>query len=564
MVSNPLRLQESETPLSHAIRHPPKVTDNGSELWGLLKAPMDTDLISAQSIMATPEVLQLVEEGLLSSPLLDSSKAENAKSRGLSIEKKIEFLESLTGKVSNRRSRRWINDRLLMELVPRLNADEIRGLFAPPPWGDDVPPSPFSMTNVGEWEKFRNIDMDKQAHIIDSLSGPSTKRRGHVDANKVAVLKAWHRIDCRTREALRRSFLTDLIEGYEACIRAFIQESGDEEVLSLQVQDPFHRLLLHGVCEFYNLVSVTVSESKDKESLKTTRIKKKKMGVVDLPNVTLSHFLKMSKEGGYESVLSFGQVDAFTDSAFKGNPAAVCLLEEEKDENWLQGVATEFKLSETCYLTPIADSGTVNSNPKFRLRWFTPVAEVKLCGHVTLAASHALFSNGLVNSSIIEFETLSGILTAKKTPDIFTAAQYGEAEESFVIELNFPTVPLAEFSSADVAFVSRALNGATIIDIKRTTAADDLFVVLPSGKAVEELQPRFDEVLKCPGRGIIVSGVAPPESGFDFYSRFFCPKFRVNEASRRSGKLSIHLDVQNDRVLLRGKAVNVMEGSLLV
>ncbi|XP_043812574.1 R3H domain-containing protein 4 isoform X2 [Manihot esculenta] len=164
-------------------------------------------------------------------------------------------------------------------------------------FGDDVPPSPFSMTNVGEWEKFRNIDMDKEAHIIDSLNSSSTKRRGHVDANKLAVLKAWRRIDCRTREALRRSFLTDLIEGYEACIRAFIQESGDEDVLALQVQDPFHRLLLHGVCEFYNLVSVTVSETKDTDSLKTTRIKKKKMGVVDVPNITLSHFLKMSKEG---------------------------------------------------------------------------------------------------------------------------------------------------------------------------------------------------------------------------------------------------------------------------
>ncbi|XP_021681332.2 uncharacterized protein LOC110665487 isoform X2 [Hevea brasiliensis] len=230
-------------------------------------------------------------------------------------------------------------------------------------------------------------------------------------------------------------------------------------------------------------------------------------------------------------------VDAFADSAFKGNPGVVCMLEDERDEKWMQAVAAEFNIPTTGFLTVVTQSDDVSSNPRFPLRWFTPVAEVKLCGHVTLAASHALFSNGLVNSSIIEFETLSGILTAKKTPDIFTAAQYGEAEESFVIELNFPTVPLAEFSSADVAFVSRALNGATIIDIKRTTAADDLFVVLPSGKAVEELQPRFDEVLKCPGRGIIVSGVAPPESGFDFYSRFFCPKFRVNEFSRIFGRL---------------------------
>ncbi|KAJ6855015.1 hypothetical protein NC651_039858 [Populus alba x Populus x berolinensis] len=194
--------------------------------------------------MATLEVLQMVEEGLLSSP----PKAENEKARDLSIEKKIDFLESLTGKVSNRRSRRWLNDRLLMELVPRLDAEEIRGLFAPPPWGDDVPLSPFCMTNMGEWDKFRNIDMDKQANIIDRLNRRSVKREGRVDADKMAVLNAWHRIDCRTRDALRRSFLVELIESYEACIRVFIEDGGDE-VLSLQVQDPFHRLLLHGVCE---------------------------------------------------------------------------------------------------------------------------------------------------------------------------------------------------------------------------------------------------------------------------------------------------------------------------
>ncbi|KAJ6855014.1 R3H domain-containing protein 4 isoform X1 [Populus alba x Populus x berolinensis] len=241
--------------------------------------------------MATLEVLQMVEEGLLSSP----PKAENEKARDLSIEKKIDFLESLTGKVSNRRSRRWLNDRLLMELVPRLDAEEIRGLFAPPPWGDDVPLSPFCMTNMGEWDKFRNIDMDKQANIIDRLNRRSVKREGRVDADKMAVLNAWHRIDCRTRDALRRSFLVELIESYEACIRVFIEDGGDE-VLSLQVQDPFHRLLLHGVCEFYNLASVTETESKDAVSFKTTKIKKK-MVVVELPNITLSNFLKMSKEG---------------------------------------------------------------------------------------------------------------------------------------------------------------------------------------------------------------------------------------------------------------------------
>ncbi|XVE73171.1 hypothetical protein DITRI_Ditri11bG0095900 [Diplodiscus trichospermus] len=247
--------------------------------------------------MATPEVLPREADLLLSSPLIELRKGENDKSRGLSIEKKIELLESLTGKVTNRRSRRWLNDRLLMELVPRLNAEEIRGLFAPPPWGDEVSPSAFCMTNVGEWDKFRNIDMDKEANIIGALNNSSEKKKFHANGDKMAVLNAWRRIDCRTREVLRRSFLSELITGYEDCIRTFIKESGDGEVLALQVQDPFHRLLLHGVCEFYNLVSVTVTQSKDAESLKVTRIKKKKTGVAELPNITLSHFLKMSKEG---------------------------------------------------------------------------------------------------------------------------------------------------------------------------------------------------------------------------------------------------------------------------
>lgn len=73
------------------------------------------------------------------------------------------------------------------------------------------------------------------------------------------------------------------------------------------------------------------------------------------------------------------QVDAFTDSAFKGNPAAVCLLEEERDEKWLQAVAAEFNIAETCYLTRLSGSDSLDlSNPRFRLRWFTPVAEVSL------------------------------------------------------------------------------------------------------------------------------------------------------------------------------------------
>lgn len=246
--------------------------------------------------MATSDILQTEQDLLMMSSLFDDPKGQNVKSRGIAIEKKIEFLESLAGKVSNRRSRRWLNDRLLMELVPRLNAEEIRSLFAPPPFGDDVPLSVFCMTNVGEWDKFRNIDMDKEATIMDALEDKTSKRKSCVDNDKIAVLTAWHRVDCRTREALRRNFLPELVNNYEQCLRAYVKES-DEDVLVLRVQDPFQRLLLHGVCEFYNLVSVTTSETEGTKAVKMTRIKKKKAGSNDLPNITLCDFLKMAKEG---------------------------------------------------------------------------------------------------------------------------------------------------------------------------------------------------------------------------------------------------------------------------
>ncbi|KAL7151372.1 hypothetical protein ABFS83_04G026200 [Erythranthe nasuta] len=285
-------------------------------------------------------------------------------------------------------------------------------------------------------------------------------------------------------------------------------------------------------------------------------------------------------------------VDAFTDSAFKGNPAAVCLLEEDRDDDWLQAVAREFNISETCYLTRLSEStdSVIGSVPRFRLRWFTPVAEVKLCGHATLAASHFLFAYDLVKSDTIEFLTLSGILTAKRVVD-----SNGNATESFLIELDFPVLPIMEYngaSDADVAIISKSLNGASFNEIHKTTTGDDLLVVLPSGKAVEEVEPNFDEILKCHGRGLIITGPALTGSGFDFFSRFFCPNLGINEdpvcgsahcalapywskklgkrdfiayqASPRSGILNLHLDDENQRVLLRGKAVTVMEGTLLV
>ncbi|KAI3829621.1 hypothetical protein L1987_03748 [Smallanthus sonchifolius] len=292
-----------------------------------------------------------------------------------------------------------------------------------------------------------------------------------------------------------------------------------------------------------------------------------------------------------KKLVKYAVVDAFTDTPFKGNPAAVCWLENiEKDGKWLQSVATEFNISETCYLTPIAEHGS--ENPRFNLRWFTPVAEVELCGHATLAASHFLFQSGLVNSNTVEFSTLSGILTAKRIPsNKINGSSNGESHDNFYIELDFPVVPVSDYNDLEVSAISEILNGVFVVDVKKNTL-DDIYVVLPSAKEVEEFKPQISKIKESPGRGVVITAPGPNGSGFDFYSRFFCPKLGIDEdpvcgsahcalaaywheklgkcdfvayqASPRSGILHVHLDKENQRVLLRGKATTVMEGSLLV
>ncbi|CAH8388346.1 unnamed protein product [Eruca vesicaria subsp. sativa] len=286
--------------------------------------------------------------------------------------------------------------------------------------------------------------------------------------------------------------------------------------------------------------------------------------------------------------VNYSVVDAFADSAFKGNPAAVCFLDDDdqRDDAWLQSLAAEFNLSETCFLTPITVS-------RFSLRWFTPVAEVDLCGHATLASAHVIFSNGLVDSEVVEFATRSGILTAKRVPltSELKDVEEEEKESTFLIELDFPVVPTCEVNSVtDLSVFSNAVNGASIVDIKATEK--DILVVLSSWESVTELQPRIDEISKCPCQGLMVTAAASAGSQYDFCSRYFAPNFGINEdpvtgsahcalvhywntkmnkcdfvayqASSRGGTLNVHLDKEKQRVLLRGKAITVMEGCVLV
>src|SRR5688500_20323138 len=100
------------------------------------------------------------------------------------------------------------------------------------------------------------------------------------------------------------------------------------------------------------------------------------------------------------------QLDAFTAEAFRGSPAAVCLLGEQRDAAWMQDVAMEMNLSETAFLLP--------RNDGFSLRWFTPGAEVALCGHATLASAHALWEEKILGADdVARFHTKSGLLTAE-------------------------------------------------------------------------------------------------------------------------------------------------------
>ncbi|KAM0898102.1 hypothetical protein ACQ4PT_022177 [Festuca glaucescens] len=166
------------------------------------------------------------------------------------IESRIQALEDIGAtKISNRKSCRWLNDSLLLELVPRLDADEIKGLFAPPPWGEEQPLSAFCVTSAAAgWDVFRTIDMDVQARV--------------------------------------RSFIEDT--------------SGDKDLLALDVQDPFQRLLLHGVCEFYNVASETTSstvrECGAEKVWKTTMIRKRP-GTAAPSRITLVDFLTRKKNG---------------------------------------------------------------------------------------------------------------------------------------------------------------------------------------------------------------------------------------------------------------------------
>ena len=253
------------------------------------------------------------------------------------------------------------------------------------------------------------------------------------------------------------------------------------------------------------------------------------------------------------------QVDAFADAPFTGNPAAVCLLSAAAGADWMQQVAREMNLSETAFLVRRTDG--------FDLRWFTPVVEVDLCGHATLASAHVLWEGGhLAATEQARFHTRSGLLTADRHDD--------------GIELDFPATPVASADAPDGLI--EAL-GARPVSVSRSRF--DYLIELENEAAVRDLRPDSARLRHLPVRGVIVTSRAST-AGWDFVSRFFAPGSGIDEDpvtgsahcsltpfwSERLGRSSLvarqlsarggtlHVRMDGDRVRLRGPAVTVLRG----
>lgn len=257
------------------------------------------------------------------------------------------------------------------------------------------------------------------------------------------------------------------------------------------------------------------------------------------------------------------QVDAFTSEPFRGNPAAVCVLEGERDDAWLAAVAREMNLSETAFVEARADG--------WALRWFTPVTEVDLCGHATLASAHALWELQLAAPGApLRFHTRSGVLTARR--------------EGAAIVLDFPAEPAATVPW--VMPLLDALGVAAPVAFARNRV--DYLIEVSDAQQVRGVRPDMVKLAEVPTRGVIVTARSDSPDR-DFVSRWFGPRVGVPEdpvtgsahcclgpwwaerlgrtslrglqASERGGTIDVR--VLGERVELIGHAVTVLRGELV-
>ncbi|ADL55531.1 PhzF family phenazine biosynthesis protein [Gallionella capsiferriformans] len=253
------------------------------------------------------------------------------------------------------------------------------------------------------------------------------------------------------------------------------------------------------------------------------------------------------------------QVDAFAERVFEGNPAAVCPLDHWLEDNLLQSIAEENNLSETAFFVPSAKG--------YQLRWFTPVTEVDLCGHATLAAAHVLFEELGYPRQRITFETRSGDLFVER--------------DGIRLKMDFPACPAVPCAMSEL--LTRGLGRRPV----EVLAADDYMAVFESEDIVRAIRPDQALLAQLDLRGVIITA---PGVEVDFVSRFFAPKFGIPEdpvtgsahcaltpywatklgkshliarqVSKRGGRLSC--EINDGRVMLSGGAITFMSANITV
>ncbi|MBC2838339.1 PhzF family phenazine biosynthesis protein [Robiginitalea sp. SC105] len=253
------------------------------------------------------------------------------------------------------------------------------------------------------------------------------------------------------------------------------------------------------------------------------------------------------------------QVDAFAGELFRGNPAAVCILDSWLPDDLMQSVAAENNLSETAFAVP--------ANDGYEIRWFTPVTEVALCGHATLATAHVLFCELPPFGDLLRFFSRErGKLTVTRDGDWLV--------------LDFPSDPPRP-AKLPVG-MTEAIGQEPLECMKGTT---DYMLVYPDQHTIENLRPDFGLLGQIPARGVIVTA---PGREVDFVSRFFAPQSGVDEdpvtgsahtvlvpywsgrlkkntltarqLSRRGGEL--RCESQDDRVAICGQAQTYLKGHI--
>ncbi len=251
------------------------------------------------------------------------------------------------------------------------------------------------------------------------------------------------------------------------------------------------------------------------------------------------------------------QIDAFAKEPFTGNPAAVCPLESWLPDGVMQSIAAENNLSETAFFVPTENG--------FHIRWFTPVAEVDLCGHATLASAYVIFNYLGFTEERINFESKSGLLSVEKRDDLLV--------------LDFPSQPPVQCAVPEE--IVRAFKANPVDCLK----SEDYIVVFENDDDVALAEPDFSELLKLDLRGVAITAKS---NDCDFVARFFGPKLGIDEdpvtgsaytqlvpywsqtlgvnqlyakqLSIRGGEL--FCEVVGDRVNIGGRAVKYLVGEI--